>query len=100
MAANAFLQLVTDSAGDLGGTSRLYADVLSGSVRRGTTNIEDRCTCRDVGGFGDLKRLDTVGAWPRQPRRSRETYSRELDQALVNRPKRSTHLPRVCVPSS
>ena len=26
------------------------------SVRRGTTNIADRCVCRDVNGFGDLRR--------------------------------------------
>lgn len=64
MAVNAFLQLVTDLAGDLGGISRLNADMLSGSVRRGTTNIADRCVCREVNGFGDLRALATVSEWP------------------------------------
>ena len=45
------------TSGDIGG---LRYDFLTGTTRRGTTQIDANCICRKVKGFGDLKPLPTV----------------------------------------
>ncbi len=59
-----FLHLVTGFMGHSASIVRLNYDVLEGTIRRGTTLIADKCVCRNVRGFGDLKDLPTVVDMP------------------------------------
>ena len=60
MAVTQFLQIVTDFMGASGSVSRLNYDAMSDMVTRGTSTIPDRCICKKVRGFGDLKTLNTL----------------------------------------
>jgi hypothetical protein len=59
LAVNLFLQLLTDFMLEAGDVSRLNFDLLTGTVRRGTTAIADNCICAKVRGYGQLKSLPT-----------------------------------------
>ena len=60
MAVTQFLQIVTDFMGASGGVSRLNYDAMSGMVTRGASTIPDKCICKKVRGFGDLKPLNAL----------------------------------------
>ncbi len=60
IAVSLFVQLVTDFMGPPGAIARLNYSVMEASVRRGTATIRDRCVCKQVRGFGDLRSLPTV----------------------------------------
>jgi len=60
MGVSMFLQLLTDFMGNGGSISRLNYNVLDGTVNRGTTMIPDKCVCKQVRGFGNLKVIPTL----------------------------------------
>jgi molybdopterin/thiamine biosynthesis adenylyltransferase len=60
LAVGLFLQLATGFMGDNGDVARLNYDALSGTVRRGRTQIADKCVCRRAKGRGDLAPLPTL----------------------------------------
>lgn len=59
LAVTQFLQLVTDFMGAPGEIERLNYDPMSGIVRRGRTMTPEDCVCRQVRGFGELKKIPT-----------------------------------------
>jgi len=65
MAVTAFLQLVTDFMGPAGAVPHLRYDIMTGSVRRGITNVVSGCVCQKVKGYGDLRPLSTLESFPR-----------------------------------
>jgi hypothetical protein len=64
MAVSLFLQLVTDFMGPGGEIARLNYNVMDSTVRRGRAMLSSQCVCRQVRGFGDLKRLHTLAEMP------------------------------------
>ena len=46
--------------GEYGTIQRLNYDILAGVVRRGTSEALDKCVCRKVRGYGDLRKLNTL----------------------------------------
>lgn len=64
MATSLFLQLITDFMGEAGDVMRLNYNLLDGRVRRGQTNMRERCACHKVRGFGDLRSLTTLPSLP------------------------------------
>jgi hypothetical protein len=60
MAVTMFLQLMTDFMGSDGDIFTLSLDILTGRVRRGDCQVRSNCICRAVGGYGDLKSLNTI----------------------------------------
>jgi len=65
MAVTAFLQIMTDFMGSAGAISHLRYDIMTGSVRRGTTDAAAGCVCQKVKGYGDLRPLTTLESLPR-----------------------------------
>jgi hypothetical protein len=55
-----FLQLITGFMGELGQIQRLNYDVLHGTVRRGISQVLDKCICKKVRGYGDLRKLNVL----------------------------------------
>jgi hypothetical protein len=60
LAVTMFLQLMTDFMGKTGEVFRLNYDVMESVVRRGRTSSLERCRCRKVRGYGDLRPRSTV----------------------------------------
>ena len=59
-AVSTFIHFFTNFMGDWGDISRISYDFLTGESNRGTTQIEKKCICQKVKGFGDLLPLPTV----------------------------------------
>lgn len=59
-AVSLFLQLTTNFMGASGDISRLSHDFLTGISSRGATQIDKKCICQKVKGFGDLMPISTV----------------------------------------
>jgi len=57
LSVSLFLQMVTDFMGVNGEVARLNYSPLRSTVSRGMTQIHDKCICRQVRAFGDLKVL-------------------------------------------
>jgi molybdopterin/thiamine biosynthesis adenylyltransferase len=57
LSVSLFLQLATDFMGENGEVARLNYHPLQSTVGRGMTEIQDKCICRQVKAFGDLKDL-------------------------------------------
>lgn len=55
-----FLHLATNFMGISGDISRVNQDFLTGSISRGTTQINKNCICQKVKGFGDLTDIPTI----------------------------------------
>lgn len=60
LAVTCFLQLLTGFMKENGAIQRLNYHICSGEVRRGATQKLDKCICKSVRGFGDLKKLDVL----------------------------------------
>lgn len=60
LAVTVFLELVTDFMAERGSILRLNYDIMNGTVARGSSQIPERCTCKNSKGFGDLKTLLTI----------------------------------------
>lgn len=60
LSVSVFLQLITGFMGEYGEIQRLNYDILNGTVRRGTTQILDKCICKKVRSYGDLRRLSVL----------------------------------------
>ena len=59
-AVSIFMHILTNFMGEHGDISRLSFDFLTGLSSRGATQIDTRCICRKVKGFGDLLPIPTV----------------------------------------
>jgi hypothetical protein len=59
-AVTAFLQLVTDFRGSGGGFHCLNYNIMEGTVRWGSTTMDEHCICKSVKGYGDMKDLPTL----------------------------------------
>ncbi|WKZ45868.1 MAG: ThiF family adenylyltransferase [Anaerolineales bacterium] len=59
-AVSLFVHLLTNFMGDAGEISRINYDFLTGLSNRGITNIDKKCICQKVKGFGDLAPLPTL----------------------------------------
>lgn len=59
-AVSMFVHLITNFMGDAGEISRICYDFLTGLSSRGTTDIDKKCICQKVKGFGDLATLPTL----------------------------------------
>lgn len=57
LAVTLFLQLLTDFMGEAGDLSRIQYYIMTQEVRRGITDIKQKCICQTVKGYGDLKSL-------------------------------------------
>jgi hypothetical protein len=57
LAVTVFLQLLTDFMGEAGNLSCIQYNIMTQEVRRGKTNIRQKCICQAVKGYGDLKSL-------------------------------------------
>ncbi len=55
-----FLQLLTGFMGEYGHVQRLNYRILEGVVSRGSTQIQEKCICKKVRGYGDLRTLNTL----------------------------------------
>ncbi|MFA5015533.1 MAG: ThiF family adenylyltransferase [Actinomycetota bacterium] len=60
LSVSVFLQLITGFMGEYGEIQRLNYDILTGTVRRGTTQVLDKCICKKVRGYGDLRELSVL----------------------------------------
>ncbi len=60
LGATLFLQLLTDFMGENGAITRLNHDILTATVRRGSSTVLPKCICKVVRGYGDLKILNTL----------------------------------------
>lgn len=60
MAVTLFLQLLTDFMGPSGQITNLKYDLMKPALTRGTAPTRQRCLCRSVKGYGDLKSVATV----------------------------------------
>lgn len=56
----AFLQLLTGFMGENGQIQRLNYNILEGTISRGATQILDKCVCKKVRGYGELRKLSTL----------------------------------------
>jgi hypothetical protein len=59
-AVSIFMHTFTNFMGEQGDISRLSFDFLTGLCSRGTTQIDGKCICQKVKGFGDLLPVPTV----------------------------------------
>jgi molybdopterin/thiamine biosynthesis adenylyltransferase len=57
LAVTLFLQLLTDFMGEAGDLSCIQYNIMTQEVRRGKTNIKQKCICQAAKGYGDLKSL-------------------------------------------
>ena len=60
LSVTAFLQLMTGFMGEYGIIQRLNYDIIAGTVRRGITQVKDKCVCKKVRGYGDLRKLSVL----------------------------------------
>lgn len=61
LSVTAFLQLITGFMGEFGKIQRLNYNILTGEVRRGITQVSDKCICKKIRGYGDLRKLNILG---------------------------------------
>jgi molybdopterin/thiamine biosynthesis adenylyltransferase len=60
LAVSIFLHMLTDFMGENGDISRISFDFLTGESHRGITQIDSKCICQKVKGYGNLAHLPTV----------------------------------------